>query len=189
MVVNMGLFATQSSKQTIQTGLSEASSPLVVDGDIMIHGSTATTPYQVDAIMIPLQVIGVRYVPMDINSTEVTLTVSNKAAIANCYLGVSSTVDPENATLATMATDVNATVSTVAAGQTACQLFIGNSNNNTSLDSNEKGYLVICVNPTSYQAIHGDTIYIQIRPEQGAPLAVSFVVSQQLSPGWQTVGT
>lgn len=184
MVVNMGLFATQSGKQTIQTGLQEASSPLVVDGDIMIHGSTAATPYTVDSMMIPLQVIGVRYVPMDVNSTEVTAIV-NTTSIANCYLGVSSSVDPQNSTLDSMVL----AVSTWSPTHTAAQLFIGNSNNNTSLDSNEKGYLVVnFVSTSTPLAIHGETIYVQIRPEQGAPLAVSFVVSQQLSPGWQTVG-
>jgi flagellin FlaB len=182
MVVNMGLFATQSGKQTIQTGLSEASSPLVVDGDIMIH-ATSTAPYKVDAMMIPLQVIGVRYVPMDTNSTQVTLTVSNQTAIADCYLGVNSTLDPYNAQLNSL---VNATAT--GGTTTVSELFIGNSNNNTSLDSNEKGYLVVNF-ASADQAIHSKTIYLQIRPEQGAPLSVSFVVSPQLAPGWSTIGT
>jgi len=191
MVVNMGLFATQSSKQTIQTGLSEASSPLVVDGDIMIRANT-TAPYYVDAIMIPLQVIGVRYVPMDANSTQITLTVSNQTAIANCYYGVNATtgntIDPYNATLDHLVTYTNATTLASGGTTTAAELFIGASNNNTSLDSAEKGFLVV-VFANQDRAIHGQTIYVQIRPEQGAPLAVSFVVSAQLSPGWSTVGS
>jgi flagellin FlaB len=188
MVVNMGLFATQSGKQTIQTGLSEASSPLIVDGDIEVRANN-TAPYYVDAMVVPLQVIGVRYVPMDANSTEVTLTVSNQTAIANCYEGVNGTVDPYNSTLDQLVTAVNSTGLAVGSSPaTACMLFIGNSVNNTSLEANEKGFLVVFFAPQD-RAIHGQTIYLQIRPEQSAPIAVSFVVSAQLSTGWSTVGT
>jgi flagellin FlaB len=191
MVVNMGLFATQSSKQTIQTGISEASSPLVVDGDIMIH-ATNTAPYAVDSMVIPLQVIGVRYVPMDQNSTQVTVTVSNgkiSAAEANGYLGVNF-YDPglgNNATLDNLVTQVKTNV-TSATGVFS-ELFIGNSNNNTALDSNEKGYLVVDFVSATEQSLAMQTIYLQIRPEQGVPLAVSFVVPAQLAPGWSPVGT
>jgi len=184
MVVNMGLFATQSGKTTIQTGLSEAGSPLVVDGDIEIRANT-TAPYYVDALEIPLMVVGVRYVPMDANSTEVTLTISGQSAIANCYGGANNTLDPYTATLDSLVTSVQTTET--ATNTTMCQLFIGNSNNNTSLDSNEKGYLVFYFKAAD-RAIHGQTIYVQIRPEQGAPIAVSFAVSPQLAPGWSTVG-
>src|SRR5208337_2880370 len=190
MVVNMGLFATQSSKQTIQTGLSEASSPLVVDGDIMVRANT-TAPYYVDAVMVPLQVIGVRYVPMDANSTQITVTVSGQTAIANCYSGANATdtntVDPYSTTMNTLVTDVQQTSLSSNGTVTTAELFIGNSNNNTSLDSNEKGFLMVCFAPADC-AVHGQTIYIQIRPEQDTPLSLSFVVSPQLAPGWSTVG-
>jgi flagellin FlaB len=201
MVVNMGLYATQSGKTTIQTGISEAGSPLVVDGDIMIHANT-TAPYYVDAMMIPLQVVGVRYVPMDVNSTEVTLTVSASTtntnnpggtAIANCYHGVvpdNGTNNPYNNTLDTLVSIVNGSGLTTPAPQSATlsELFIGNGVNNTSLESNEKGYLVFWFAPGD-RAVHGQTIYAEIRPEQGAPISISFVVSAQLSTGWSEVGT
>ena len=191
MVVNMGLFATQSGKTTIQTGLSEAGSPLVVDGDINIRANSSA-PYYVDAMVIPLQVVGVRYVPMDANSTEVTLTVSGQTAIANCYVGVNSTLDPYNTKLDDLVTAVNTgsteTLNGTTTHVTVAELFIGNSNNNTSLDSNEKGYLVFYFQAAD-RPIHGQTIYIQIRPEQGAPIAVSFIVSPQLSTGWSQVGS
>jgi flagellin FlaB len=190
MVVNMGLFATQSGKQTIQTGLTEASSPLVIDGDIMVHANT-TAPYYVDAIMVPLQVIGVRYVPMDANSTQITVTVSGQSAIANCYYGVnattSNTIDPLNTTMDSLVADVKQTSLSNNGAVTTAEVFIGNSNNNTSLDSNEKGFLMVTFAPQDC-AIHGQTIYLQIRPEQDTPLSLSFVVSPQLAPGWSTVG-
>lgn len=129
---------------------------------------------------------------MDANSTQITLTVSDQTAVANCYYGVNATtgytIDPYNTTLTQLVTYTNATTLSNKGTATAAELFIGNSNNNTSLDSNEKGFLVVSFAPQD-RAIHGQTIYLEIRPEQGAPLAVSFVVSAQLSPGWSTVGS
>jgi archaellin len=84
--------------------------------------------------------------------------------------------------------DVNQTALSQNGNTTAAELFIGNSQNNTSLNSDAKGYLVFSFAPQD-RAIHGQTIYMQIRPEQGAPLAVSFIVSPQLAPGWSEVGT
>ena len=186
MVVNMGLFATQRSKETIQQGVSQSSTPLVITGDIWIHATTIS-PFQVDAFVIPLQTIGVRYIPMDVNATQVTLTVANRAAIADVYFGVAPDNDVNNPYTNTFDNLVLAANST-AGVKSQAWLFIGNSNNNTSLDSTEKGYLVFAL-AASDTAIHGENIYVQIAPVQGAPLSVSFVVNPQLTPGWSTVGS
>jgi flagellin FlaB len=191
MVVNMGLFATQSGKSTIQSGISEASSPLIVDGDIMLRAN-ATAPYYVDAMMVPLQVVGIRYVPMDANSTQITLTISGQSAIANCYYGVNAstinTIDPYSTKMDNLVNYTGSTPLSNGGTITAAELFIGNSNNNTSLDSNEKGFLMVYFAPQD-RPVHGQTIYIQIRPQQDAPIAVDFKVSAQLSTGWSTVGS
>jgi flagellin FlaB len=186
MVVNMGLFATQRGKETIQQGVSESSSPLVIDGDIEVRANS-TAPFWVDAMVIPLKTIGVRYVPMDANATEVTLTVANRTAIANVYAGAApdnSTDNPYTNTFSSLVTAVQ----TQAGTGTKAKLFIGNSNNNTSLDSIEKGYLVVYFD-TADRATHGEHVYAQIRPQQGAPISVDFVVPPQLTEGWSTVGS
>jgi flagellin FlaB len=186
MVVNMGLFATQKGKTTISQGVTQTSSPLILDGDIMVHGTPATaTPFAVDAFVIPLETIGVNYVPMDQNSTEVGLRVGTHTAIADCYLGVepSATTNPTNSTLDTLVTATNDTTVT----NSVSKLFVGNSNDNTSLDFNEKGYLVVTLTPTD-EAFQGEHVYIQIRPQTGAPLSIDFVVPAQLASGWATIG-
>jgi len=61
MVVNMGLFATQRGRDTINQGIQEASTPLMLDGSIMIKGNSDGN---VTAIIIPLKTLGVKYVPM-----------------------------------------------------------------------------------------------------------------------------
>jgi flagellin FlaB len=185
MVVNMGLFATQRSKETIQNGVSQSSTPLVITGDIWVSAITPA-PFSVDAFVIPLQTIGVRYIPMDANATQITLTVANRTAIANVYAGVA----PENASDTPYGNTFSTLVSNVTGYGTGtwAVLFIGNSNNNTSLDSYEKGYLVFYLDVPD-RAYHSEQIYVQIAPAQGAPLSIDFVVPPQLTPGWSTVGS
>ena len=185
MVVNMGLFATQRSKETIQTGISQSSSPLVITGDIWVEANS-TAPFYVDAFVVPLQTIGVRYVPMDANATQVTLTVANRTAIANVYFGVAPDNGTDNPYTNTFSSLVSAVIGQAGTG-TKAMLFIGNSNNNTSLDANEKGYLVFSLDIPD-RATHNEPIYVQIAPAQGAPLSLGFVVPPQLAPGWSTVG-
>jgi archaellin len=68
------------------------------------------------------------------------------------------------------------------------QLFIGNSNGDSSLNYNEKGYLVIHIDPTD-AANEREHVWIEIRPETGAPLTIEFIVPPQLTPGWHTIGS
>ncbi len=134
MVVNMGLFSTQRGRETIQQGISESSSPLMLDGSILLKAAS----HNVTGFMIPLKTLGVKYVPMKDNTTEITLRVETHTAIANCYGGINTAVtNPTNQTLDALVTATN--------GQqpsTNATLFIGNSNGDTSLNSFEKGYLV-----------------------------------------------
>lgn len=87
MVVNMGLFATQRVRDTIQQGISQVSSPLLTDGSIYLRASSG----KVDALVIPLKTIGTQYVSMAQSSTEVTLRVENHTAIADVYTGINDT--------------------------------------------------------------------------------------------------
>jgi flagellin FlaB len=184
MVVNMGLFATQRGKTTINQGVNDASSPLIVDGNTMIEGTSS--PSKVEAVVIPLETIGLSYVPMDQNTTEVSVSVGNHTAIADCYTGVT----PYNSTGGgnPLNTSLSGLVSQIPTNGSYARLFIGNSNNNTSLDFNEKGYLVISL-ASGDRGVIGEYITIQIRPEDGAPTSVEFVVPAQLDEGWMAVNS
>jgi len=175
MVVNMGLFSTQRGRETITQGISEASSPITLDGSIQIFVDTGNP--NATGIVVPLKTLGVRYVPMHSPETEVSLRVQNHTAYANIYHGINIT-DPTDATLDTLY-GVNAS---------SAQLFIGNSNADSSLDYNEKGYLVIHLALTD-AANEREHLWIEIRPESGAPLTIEFIVPPQLTPGWHTIGS
>jgi flagellin FlaB len=174
MVVNMGLFATQRGRETIQQGVSEAGSPLTLDGSIYIY-SNGTHAL---GVVIPLKTLGVRYVPMKSPETEITMSIENHTAIADIYNGINST-DPSGLSLTVMYDGVQATNAT---------LFIGNSDSDSSLDYNEKGFLLIKLNANE-GAAEREHVYVEIRPERGAPLTIDFIVPPQLTQGWHTIGS
>jgi flagellin FlaB len=174
MVVNMGLLSTQNARNTIQQGISDVSSPLMVDGTIYLRGNSN----KVDAAVVPIETIGTQYVSMAQNSTEMTMRVGNHTAIANVYEGINDT-DPYTAQFDTLVDAFNST---------GAQLFIGNSDGGSSLNSNEKGFLVFYLNGTD-QASEGEHIYIDIRPQNSAPLSVDIFVPPDLTNGWLTVGS
>jgi flagellin FlaB len=195
MVVNMGLFATQRGKSTINQGVNDASSPLIIDGNIMIEGQVGTsTPFSVAAMMIPLETIGVDYVPMAQNTTEVSLSVGNHTAIADCYTGVApywsnstvSTGNPLSTSLSGLVSQITGFPGNYPTTSSWARLFKGNSDNNTSLGFNEKGYLVFYF-ASADSGVPGEHIAVQIRPENSAPMSADIIVPAQLTTGWMAV--
>jgi flagellin FlaB len=187
MVVNMGLFSTQRGRETIQQGISEASSPLVIDGSIYARSNGTGTSAAIDAMMIPLKTMGVRYVSMTQNTSEISVRLENHTAIADCYMGINP-VNPLNETLTSLADTYTKANGTTATMPTACELFIGKSDGDSSLDYDEKGYLVFAFNDEASRAIQREHIFVEVRPEKGAPISIEFIVPPQLTEGWFTVG-
>ena len=169
MVINQGLFATERGKTTIQEGIKQASTPLSVDGSIFLNSSSSG----INVIVIPLRAYGVKYVAMGKNETAVTLQVGADAW-PNIYNGATTLTAGQNFTqIASGVTGYNAT------------LFIQNSNEDSALDSNEKGYLVIHLETPALARTH---VIVEIRPEKAAPLTIEFYVPESLPTGWTTVG-
>jgi len=176
MVVNMGLFATQRGRDTINQGIQEASTPLMLDGSIMIKGNSDGN---VTAIIIPLKTLGVKYVPMANETTVVSLRVENHTAYANIYNGIDDT-DPKGKNFDTLISGLGSTT-------TKAALFIENSDGDESMDAQEKGLLIISLN-SSDVACKRENVFIEIRPEKGAPLSIEFTVPSELQEGYTTIG-
>jgi flagellin-like protein len=179
LVVNIGLFATEEGQQTIQHGISGSTTPLFVDGNILIRGNTAATP-SIDAMMIPLQTIGVRYVPMSQNLTQISLQVGNGTAYLDIYLGINNTMNPLNTQLDTL-------VSTVG-NSTAATLFVGNSNGDNTLDSTEKGYLILHFTAIDEPG-ENEPVQIAIKTDIGIPLSIDLLIPPETTQGWQTLNS
>jgi len=174
MVVNMGLFATQRGRDTITQGLQEASTPLTLDGTIIIKGDGTN----VTDIVIPLKTLGVKYVPMANETTVVSLRVGNHTAYPNIYNGINTT-DPRGQ-------DFDSLIS-ILGNSTTAVLFIENSDGDDSLSAKEKGLLIIHLSESD-EAGKRQTVFIEIRPEKGAPLTIEFVVPSELQEGFITIG-
>jgi len=130
MVINQGLFATERGKTTIQEGIKQASTPLSLDGTILVR--TDSTGTRVNVIIIPLRAFGVKYVAIWRNQTV-----------------------------------------------TAAVLAISNSNGDESLDSFEKGYLIITLSPSDAAHVR-DSVTVEIRLEKTAPLSIEFNIPESM---------
>jgi len=177
LVVNVGLFATQAGKQTIQKGISGSSTPLFVDGNVLMRGNSVGSS-SIDAMMIPLGTTGVRYVQMSQNLTQISLQVGNRSAYVNIYQGINNTLNPLNTQFDTLVSDIG--------NSTAATLFIGNSNGDNTLDSNEKGYLVLHF-ATTDQPTENERVQVTIKADMGIPVSIDIVIPSLTTQGWQTL--
>ena len=183
MAINMGLFATQRSKDTIAQGLRESSSPLQLDGNIFLRVNE--TNMRAEAIIIPLRAMGVKYVPMGANETVVSISISGqqKLGYANIYYGIDRTYDPKNKTFDELSNQANSTAKSFP----HAVLLVENSDGDEALDASEKGFLMIGLG-SSNAANPRDIITIEIRVEKSAPLTIEFVVPESLTASaWNMV--
>ncbi|MEM4701393.1 MAG: archaellin/type IV pilin N-terminal domain-containing protein [Candidatus Bathyarchaeia archaeon] len=178
MVINQGLFATERGKTVVQDSLRQSSTPLAVDGSVLLN---ASSPTAINAIVIPLKAYGVRYVAMGTNQTAVTIKIGEEAW-PNIYEGVAHKVGVGNETKEIFECSFSDLVANVSQGK--AKLFIQNSNGDDALDSAEKGYLVIYLSTPASSRTH---VIVEVRPEKSAPLTVEFFVPESLPLGWVTV--
>jgi len=188
MVVNQGLFATERGKTVIQEGLKQASTPLTMDGSIFVR--TTSDGKNVSVIVLPVRAFGVKYVAMWKNETVVALKVG-KEAWANVYGGVlydsndtDKTFDPSGLKyddfvgIAKIGEKYTNGTYSLPSETVAC-LAIENSNGDESLDSAEKGYLIITLNAADCAAVR-TAIVVEIRLEKTAPLSIEFNIPEAM---------
>ena len=189
MVVNMGLTSTQRGKEAIEQGLKEATSPLTLDGTMLLK-SDQTNANNISNIIIPLKTLGVKYVPMWENETVVSIKIGTRVALANIYAGINHTIDPTTMTFDAIITNLTSghldywwTKKGVSneSEKTGAVLVIVNDNKDDSLDFYEKGYLVIQLG-ANHRAYPRENIVIEIRPEKSAPLTIEFTVPEAVPP-------
>jgi flagellin FlaB len=166
MVINQGTFATERGKTVIQEGLKQASTPLAVDGTMFVK--TSADGENVTGLLIPLKAYGVKYVAMWQNTTVVTLKVG-----ANAWANVYEGVDSSNQTGDSFSDMLSGVT------QDRAMLYIQNSNGDETLDSSEKGYLLISLSPANAAAVRAQ-INVEIRLEKTAPLSIEFNIPEAM---------
>jgi len=170
VVINMGFFATQQTKSTINTGIQEATSSLEIDG--FVTGLTNSSNVAITYLAIPLKLaIGQDEVDLS-NSTVVVAVQDGNFSLADVYGGVYTSTDPS-------VTDLMANVT--GAPNATCFIYNSLSSSATALQANAKAYLIINLG-NSYGLLPYTTVIIEIRPSIGAALLIQRDIPGGLEP-------
>jgi flagellin FlaB len=157
VIINMGFYSAQQAKSTIDKGLQEATSALVLDGFII--GLTSGTDIQY--LAIPLK-LAVGRSEVDLASNTVVVSVLGDGfALSDIY--------------DTAAVSTNSNLTALMTGTTAakakCYIFNDDGNGDTLLKQNEKAYMVINLS-AGYVLGSYSKVKVEIRTSRGAALMI-----------------
>ena len=162
VVINMGFYTTQKTKETVQTGLDESLSALQLDG--MVTARTNETSTHVLYILVPAKLsAGKASIDLKAESIIVSVYLPN-ATFLNIYKGVESATDTTWDNLST----------TLALSDSEAKFAIYNGDGDSVLESNEKAFLMIRLDSTSAEGMIGDyeMVKAEVRTPKGAALTV-----------------
>jgi len=157
VVINMGFYSSQKAKSTIDKGIEEATSALMLDGFII--GYTNGTSIQYLAVPLKLAV-GQEQVDMASNTVVVAVFGTN-FALSDIYSNANANTTQANMT--------QLMLDTTPSPNATCYLF--NDDNDTVLEQNEKAYMVINLG-ASYTLSSYSKVKVEIRTSRGAALMV-----------------
>ena len=175
VVLNMGFFTTQRSKETIGSGLAQASNALEIDGTVLTKINT--TGKNLECMIIPLRLsAGQKPVDLTPNKTSITVWVLGKFAEQNLYTHQSQAITD----LSDFTTD-NLCDSATQGGSKAKVAMIWQTGNNGDnvLDPGEKALLVVKFTSQPPEAY--DVIKVEVRVTVGAALTVERTVPPSLT--------
>jgi len=162
VVINMGFYAAQQAKSTIDKGIGEATSALTLDGFLV--GRTNTTAV-LSWIAIPVKLaVGQSEVDMD-GDTVVIAVVGTDFALSNIYSGATNTTESDVTTLMTEVGTGNTT-----AANATCYIFNDDGNGDTVLKQNEKAYIILYLGANTLA--NYSKVKIEVRTSRGAALMV-----------------
>ena len=175
VVLNMGFFTTQRSKETIGSGLAQASSALEIDGTVL--AKINTTGKNLECMIIPLRLsAGQKPVDLTPNKASIAVWVLGKFAEQNLYTDQSQAITNQESftieALCNSATQGGSNVNVAMIWQT------GNNGDNV-LDPGEKALLVVKFTNQPPEAY--DVIKVEIRVTVGAALTVERTVPPSLT--------
>lgn len=159
VVINMGFYASQTAKSTIDKGIQEATSALELDG--FVTGGTNTNG-NVTYLAIPLKLaVGQAEVDLAVNTVVVAMQGGN-FSLANIYSGAITSNETDLANLmANVSNPPNA----------MCFIYNSQYVTDTTLKQNAKAYLVINLGDAYALAPYSQTT-VEIRTSKGAALMI-----------------
>ncbi|MEB3859663.1 MAG: flagellin [Desulfurococcales archaeon] len=176
VALNMGMFTTQKSKETIGRGLSQASTALEIDGSVTGNVTSST----VDALVVPLKVApGREGVDLSVDRTSVRLIITSpdgsSVAYENIYLGVEilTTTPASLSNILSLLTTGSPSNTTIP----EAKIVVLKGDNDNVLEFGEKAVLAVEL-PAGYGSY--TKIAIELRVPDGAPLTVERIVPASL---------
>ncbi len=162
VVINMGFYTTQKTKETMQAGLEESLSALQLDG--VVTGKTNTNG-EIQYIVFPVKLsAGKASLDLSKNSTVVSVYLPGKTLL-NIYQGANSTTTTD---LDSILSD-NSTFAGIY-NQQGAMFALYNDDGDKLLESNEKAFLIINLNTDTLSDYQ--TMKIEVRTAKGAALTV-----------------
>jgi len=161
VVINMGFYTTQKTKETMQAGLEESLSALQLDG--VVTGKTDTDG-EIEYVIFPVKLsAGKASLDLSKNSTVVSVYLSG-VTLLNIYQGANTTTTTD---LDNILKD-NENFTGIQSQGAMFALY--NADDDKVLESNEKAFLII--NLGSNTLGDYETIKIEVRTAKGAALTV-----------------
>jgi len=175
VVINMGFFTTQKTKEAMQSGLEESLSALQLDG--LVTGKTNNVSH-IEWIVFPVKLSAGR-ASVDLkNGTLVVSVYLPNATLLNLYQGLysESTYGTDPVDLQTVLEDLT-TMFQASEQKDYAMFVIYNDDGDTVLESTEKAFLVIHLdeNPSSggrHTMADYDIVKVEVKGAKGAALTV-----------------
>ena len=157
VVINMGFFATQKTKETIGQGIEEATSALQLDGSVI--GKTESSS-NISYIVFPVKLsVGRSTVDLSNESVVISVYLPN-ATLLNIYNGTYQGGSP---------TELN--VTTLGMGEDTAIVILYNNDDDTVLESKEKAFIVVHLG-SAHELSDYETTKIEVKTGRGAALTV-----------------
>ena len=175
VVINMGMFTTQKSKEVMQQGLNEATTALEVDGAVLGYCSNRT-PVNVTYIYIPLKV-SPGQLAVDFAKDKIDVVVNlpkGTFSKVNTLNPVNASQPPIDYTKLQPVLRNNAKVNAT--------VYIIQGDEDTVLEVGEKYIVVIALERDVALKVY-EKFTVEIKPLQGAPLVVERTVPPTLTAG------
>ena len=199
VVLNMGMFTTQKSKEVIGRGLSEASSALEVDGSVL---ALIDNDRKVDVISVPVKLSpGREVVDFNVSNVKLLVTVDDSGkSYENILNGIYylywndavkryqliNVSDGKAINLTTSPPDLSEIAKALGRPATTTVAYvvfirsIDGEQADTVLEFGEKAVVIVLLSPNDRMDSY-DQFTIEIRPIEGAPLTVERTIPPTLT--------
>ncbi len=166
VIINMGFFSAQKTKETIWRGVESASTALELDGSII--GRADSNGNYIEFLITPVR-LSVGRTMIDLSNKSVVVSVYGKDfTVTNIYQGVNTTATVEDM------------INNLAGQGDVAYSVIYNNDGDELLELNEKGYVIIKLDTAQHQLGPYERVTIEIRIGDGAALTVTC----QMPPGF-----